>query len=649
VTKPAGPRMPRWLKPKVDTPLEQATALVAASTRLKSGQVKIKRWGGDSGNSLCEPWQAEAWEHYDECGQLRYIVNLAADMMSRARLYLTQLDENDEPMETAPATPAGDPMPTVFGGPTGQKAILQQFGIQLGVPGDCTLIGEQEVQPDQTTGQPTKTGRERWSVLSLEEFYEDAEGRWVVDTGLEKRYPDMDTTVAIRVWKQHPRRHDLADSQVKANRRPLRILARLSKYVQAILDSRLAGPGILLLPKELTFAQPDVPMRPDTGGNAFMDALTESMTTAIEDPDSVSSVVPIVVQGPAEQLKEARLLSFASQLSENLSEIETQAIKSLALGLDAPPEMLLGLADTNHWSAWQLEEATIKYVVEPLLELVCAALTESFVWPVLDGQDGIGDVRRWLIWYDPSEMQKRPDKGTEAQAVHGVGELSGAALRRETGFSDDDAPTPAEREYRSLLDLCKAVPAVAPQVAPRILMAIAAIAAGQSEISGPDLKIEPPPEPPPAVGPAPAAPAAPPPPADPAATPDTQNAPAGLLAAVKFDDGELAAVEMYALQVLTSANNRNVGRARHSPALADLRPEQYHLRMPVLPASLPKLLAGMDERVGFLAQRLDVDAVRLNAGLYEYVVTTLTAAMPHDMNRLRDHLEAAVRGDEEAD
>jgi hypothetical protein len=103
---------------------------------------------------------------------------------------------------------------------------------------------------------------------------------------------------------------------------------------------------------------------------------------------------------------------------------------------------------------------------------------------------------------------------------------------------------------------------------------------------------------------------------------------------VKFDDGELAAVEMYALQVLTSANNRNVGRARHSPALADLRPEQYHLRMPVLPASLPKLLAGMDERVGFLAQRLDVDAVRLNAGLYEYVVTTLTAA---------------VRGDEEAD
>ena len=44
------------------------------------------------------------------------------------------------------------------------------------------------------------------------------------------------------------------------------------------------------------------------------------------------------------------------------------------------------MADTNHWSAWQFDEATIKYHVESKLELFCAALTTQMLWPALDGR-----------------------------------------------------------------------------------------------------------------------------------------------------------------------------------------------------------------------------------------------------------------------
>ena len=644
-------RTMRFWKPRQDTPLELATALVAAAQKLKAGQVAVRKYGGE-GTSLCEGWQVEAWEHYDECGQLRYMINLAADMMSRARLYLTKLDENGVPIED-PETAVSAQLPAVFGGPTMQKQLLHDFGIQLGVVGDCYLVGEQELQAD-TTGALRPTGRERWIVLSLEEFYEDAQGNWVIDGGREKRtipVAAQDSVTVLRVWKPHPRRHDLADSQVKSNRRPLRILGRLSKYVTSILDSRLAGPGILLMPKELSFAQPEDNVKPGGGATSFLQALTDTMTTAIQDPDSVASVVPILVQGPAEHLKEARLLSFATQLTENLSQLEQDTIKSLALGVDAPPEMLLGLSDTNHWSAWQLEEATIKYVAEPWLELVCAALTEQFLWPILEDQN-VGDPRDWLIWYDSSEMSNRPDRSGEAQAVFGVGELSGDALRRENGFGDEDAPTEAEREYRSLLDVASKIPSIAAQIAPRLLQALGAVAAGMDQVPGPALDTSKP-EPPPAPVAAPPPPPADgqPPPADQPANGPPERQPQSQQQAIAAeghcsaeDPRYVAAVERVAVAALRRANNRNVGRAKHSAELKNVAPERLHLRVPVLPELLHRLLEGAFEDVPALADRLYEDPAVLDSALRSYVTVTLTAGLEPSADRLRECLAVAVCG-----
>ena len=48
------------------------------------------------------------------------------------------------------------------------------------------------------------------------------------------------------------------------------------------------------------------------------------------------------------------------------------------------------------------------------------------------------------MWYDPSEIVQRPDKSDDAVLLYDRMELNGSALRRETGFSEADAPTESE-------------------------------------------------------------------------------------------------------------------------------------------------------------------------------------------------------------
>jgi len=338
-----------WWARKASTAsdLGRATAVVASAARLRYDAA------GSSRKISRQEWQTEAWHHYEECGELAYVVDLIAKAMSRARLYITRLDERGDPVESPDTAPA-EVNDAFLGGPARQKELLHEVGIQLGVPGECYLIGESE---RDDTG--AATDREPGRIASNEELVERG-GVFVLDQGDGARELPADETVIVRIWVPSPRKHAQPRSQVRASRRVLRLIERLSQYVQSQIDSRLAGAGVLLLPNELSFVAAESEENPADGVSSFLAALTEAMTTAVKDRDSVAALVPIVVQGPAEHLDKARLLSFATDLSAAVPNLLDGAIRRLALGLDVPPEVLLGMADTNHWSAWQLDEATIK-------------------------------------------------------------------------------------------------------------------------------------------------------------------------------------------------------------------------------------------------------------------------------------------------
>lgn len=608
-------------RPTADSPVGQATAVVASAAKMRYESTS----GGPLRKVTRQAWQEEAWRHYEECGELAYLVDLIAKAMGRTRLYITELDDQGRPVESPEQAPAGV-NDTLLGGPARQAELLREAGIQLGVPGECYLIGEPE--RDETGAA---TDRETWLIASNDELQERT-GVYVLDQGDGPRELPADETVIVRVWEPSPRRHALPRSPVQANRRVLRLIERLTQYVQSQIDSRLAGAGVLLIPNELTFATVESEENPESGVSSFLAALTEAMTTAVKDRDSVAALVPIVVQGPAEYLEQARLLSFATDLSAAVPDMLDGAIRRLALGLDAPPEMLLGMTQANHWGAWMTDEATIKYHVESKLELFCAALTQQMLWPALEGV--VADPKRWVVWYDTSELTQTPDKGADAKDLYGLGELSGSALRRETGFGEGDAPTGQERELRRLLEIIRTVPAAGPLLAPRLL-----------EVAGVGVTLDPADL---VSVPQPVLPAVPDEdPVDvghPSADSEERGTPErAAIAGSGFGEPFVAACEALVLRALETAGKRHLGRERYRHP--GLRPWELHTVRPVPASTVDRLLAGAFPAVPQVASRLGVGAEELTAVLTTYTGGLLLSGAGHDAETLREHLVAVVCGE----
>jgi hypothetical protein len=238
-------------------------------------------------------------------------------------------------------------------------------------------------------------------------------------------------------------------------------------------------------------------------------------------------VVPLVATVPDETTALFRHITFATELDITAGEREDKAIRRLALGLDAPPELLLGTGSMNHWGAWLVLEDVVTTHLEPPLALICDALTTQFLWPVLADQNMTEEqAHDYVVWYDVSDLVVRPNRGADAQALHDKGVISDKALRAATGFDESDAPVALPREVELALTAAAAAPSLlaAPGL-PALVEQIRAVLNG--DLTGPSGA-------PPGPAATPAAdgtagqpsPAATPPPIPPQPVPNTQNDPA---------------------------------------------------------------------------------------------------------------------------
>jgi len=192
-------------------------------------------------------------------------------------------------------------------------------------------------------------------------------------------------------------------------------------------------------------------------------ALLEAMMTSIADRASASAVVPIVISVPDESADKFTHLTFSEPLDETAGERLDKAIRRLALGLDAPPELLLGTGSMNHWGAWLVLEDVVTTHLEPPLALICDALTTQYFWPVVTGE-GFGmapeQAHQYVIWYDVSDLVVRPNRSTDAMGLFDKGALSQVALRRATGFDETDAPETIPQEAQIAIDAIKQAPSL---------------------------------------------------------------------------------------------------------------------------------------------------------------------------------------------
>ncbi len=473
-------------------PTAEPISLLAAAAPVDGGAKSSGSGGRDSA------WKTDAWDYYDRVGELRFVCAWLEHSLSRCALIASTVDPaTGQPTGECDDPVAVDTVADIAGGPAGQAAMLGRLATFLTVPGEGYIAIIHRDIDGRTV--------EEWHVLSESEIKK--KGGSTVELELpdgHKHVMDPDVDTLERIWRPHPRRALDSDSPVRACLPILREIVRMGQNIEAAGKSRNAGNGLLLLPKEMSMptgtapraeappaSDPDAPglpvppppaVKPVTA-NDVMIALKTAMETAISDPSSAAALVPIILSSPGEHLDKVKHITFASTLTEVSLKTREAAIRRLALSLDVPAEVLLGLSQGNHWSSWMVDESAIKTHIVPLMVLICDALTVAVLRPMLKLQ-GHPDPDSITLWFDPSGLTLRPNRSEDAKEAHARGAISTEALRRELGFSDSDAP-PAlddtEKQRALAIELVKAAPTLLPMLADTIGLPITTTAAAPAE------------------------------------------------------------------------------------------------------------------------------------------------------------------------
>lgn len=111
---------------------------------------------------------------------------------------------------------------------------------------------------------------------------------------------------------------------------------------------------------------------------------------------------------------------------------------------------------TGNSNAQSIQEEFYKQSVEPLALAFCDDLTSAYLQPLLQAKAAaegwpLDDVKKLVVWYDPSEITTRPDRGADADAGWDRGALSDDAWRKAHGFSAEDAPSVEEKLMREII------------------------------------------------------------------------------------------------------------------------------------------------------------------------------------------------------
>lgn len=442
---------------RLHTVRSHGSSLTAAATRLDlSDRKEAARQ-----MRLRQGWQLNAWAYRDSIGELRYALNFLANCAERMKIFPACYPiggESDNPVpladldEQVPAEVILACAAAISALGNGRRAVSQTMhalSTNTSVTGECFLVG----QTDPMTGQDT------WSIRSVSEIQIKDDRYYLREVPSDNQgllgaeQLDPATTVISRIWTPHPQWRLWADSPLRAIQDDCESLLIHRRTIRAIGRSRLAGRGFLLVPNEIQIKKPQND-NDDPEADDFLGDLTEAMMTPLDNEGAASSVVPLVVEGPGESLAQFRHLDMAASFDQLSPKLREELVGIIATALDLPKEIIMGVADLNHWSAWQVDDNTFRHHVEPHVILCCDSLTGAFLRPFLE--DALVPeewIERLLFWYDPTELVTHPDRTKDAQTAFDAFALSAEALRTAYGFSEEDAPTIQELEMRRVMDI----------------------------------------------------------------------------------------------------------------------------------------------------------------------------------------------------
>lgn len=584
-----------------------------------------------------EEWQSECWRMYDVVGELRFAANYVGSACSRVRIYVAEVDgvgrigeevDGDDDVQAL--------ADTAFGGPAAKAEALRSLGINLTIPGEAYIVGR---------AKRSRNEEDRWFVTTASEMRRQG-GRIIVDTGNGREEIDPSLDIVIRVWTPHPRRMKMADSPTRAALPVLREIEQLTKYVFSQIDSRLAGAGLLPIPNNVDFPHSDDEVGGATG---LMNALTEAASASLSGHGSAAALVPILVEMPVEAINAMpdKPIRFDSELSDKAKMLRDEALRRLSLALDMPPEIITGTGDTNHWSAWHIEESAVKIHIEPLMNRICHALTVAYLEPALKALKK--DPKKYAFAFDTAPLTVRPDRLKDTLMLFEQGVVNSEAVLRAGNYNPAiDAPTDEEEAARFIKELMLRDPTLFQVPGIReaagiknvdTTVPVAELPPGQGDLAAPGPP--PPPAPDKAIDNGQTAP-----------MPNTKNTPpgpgsngSGLIAAayetVAPPSAVLVAADALVSAALDKAGKRLLTR-EHRAQWQHVPSFELHTKIRVQgPEHVEKLMAGAWDRLPAMFDGLGVDPDKMRHVLDRYCTVMLVRSAPHHRSMLaamlRDH------------
>jgi hypothetical protein len=402
-------------------------------------------------------WQEEAWDYFDAIGEIKYAYTVFSNVLSRIRIYGAYVDDDRDSPTPLKESPISDEariatekaMRRVFGNGN-QSQLLRKAGLNILVVGECFLINEMVYESGRR--------KEVWRIVSTDELVTDTKGYLALRKSKDVKPSDYvrlaENAFVGRIWREHPRYTDEADSALKSLCDTCNELLLLSRTVRSTARSRLNA-GVFFVPDELSVsydtptdspsADSDIEDYTEEEDQELEDALIDLFSTPVSDETSIYSLIPVILRGPSDLGEKLKHITFERAFDTEMSDRADRALERILQGLDMPKEMITGLANIKYSNAVQINESFYTGHIEPLVLMLCDVFKTVYLEPALlaAGVDP-EEIDKIVIWYDPSGIVTAPDKSSAANVGFDKYALSLDAWRRANGFTEDDKPSREE-------------------------------------------------------------------------------------------------------------------------------------------------------------------------------------------------------------
>lgn len=292
--------------------------------------------------------------------------------------------------------------------PEGDEIMRQAFGADLRSIAVMAAIHLQVVGRFWLVRAPSPRGGTQWRILNSP-----------LNTDQKKIAESADVLVEVVI--EDPSIPNRADSPVAAIRDIATELILTRAQARATARSRTAQTMLVLYPKEGAGPNP----------TKFENDFAKVVTEPLSDEKASSVAVPNMIGFPADFIDKWRVMDLTGPIDEKLHERIERLIRQLAIGLDIAPSILLGLEDSNQWSAYASLEDNWLGHVEPLAAPVGQGFAEGLTIAANIARDRIEVIP------DPSPLLRR--RPALADVIH-AGELGIVKLwwvAKQLGAPDD--------------------------------------------------------------------------------------------------------------------------------------------------------------------------------------------------------------------